>query len=169
MKFLMQWKYQTVNLNNSSLPPAFCTKYLFWAWIYEHTTCINIQCTPHVLYPQIIKLMQWRKRWKNCWCHLSLEDVKRNVESPLWHGPSEIIYISPRKEWKNLLRGGGNKKGQILVTDAFQKEGVSLVTLLSKVRKVRKAQAQLELNLASYAKNNKKGFYRYVRRKRKVK
>ncbi|KAK4821003.1 hypothetical protein QYF61_010734 [Mycteria americana] len=34
---------------------------------------------------------------------------------------------------------------------------------------VRKAKAQLELNLAGNAKNNKKGFYRYVNQKRKVK
>ena len=34
---------------------------------------------------------------------------------------------------------------------------------------IRKAKAQLELNLARDAKNNKKGFYRYVSQKRKVK
>ncbi|KFQ50610.1 hypothetical protein N334_03009, partial [Pelecanus crispus] len=34
---------------------------------------------------------------------------------------------------------------------------------------VRKAKAQLELNLARDVKNNKKGFYRYVNQKRKVK
>jgi len=34
---------------------------------------------------------------------------------------------------------------------------------------VRKAKAQLELNLARDAKNNKKGFYRYVSRKKMVK
>ncbi|KFP11766.1 hypothetical protein Z169_02376, partial [Egretta garzetta] len=34
---------------------------------------------------------------------------------------------------------------------------------------VRKAKAQLELNLARDAKNNKKGFYRYISRKRMVK
>jgi len=34
---------------------------------------------------------------------------------------------------------------------------------------VRKAKAQLELNLARDAKNNKKGFYRYVSQKRKIK
>ncbi|KFZ65688.1 hypothetical protein N338_12981, partial [Podiceps cristatus] len=34
---------------------------------------------------------------------------------------------------------------------------------------VRKAKAQLELNLVRNAKNNKKGFYRYVSQKRKVK
>ncbi|KFV15714.1 hypothetical protein N339_02762, partial [Pterocles gutturalis] len=34
---------------------------------------------------------------------------------------------------------------------------------------VRKAKAQLELNLVKDAKNNKKGFYRYVNQKRKVK
>ena len=34
---------------------------------------------------------------------------------------------------------------------------------------VRKAKAQLKLNLAGGAKNNKKGFYRYVSQKRKVK
>ncbi|KFQ74137.1 hypothetical protein N335_02350, partial [Phaethon lepturus] len=34
---------------------------------------------------------------------------------------------------------------------------------------VRKAKARLELNLARDAKNNKKGFYRYVSQKRKVK
>jgi len=34
---------------------------------------------------------------------------------------------------------------------------------------VRKAKAQLEINLARGAKNNKKGFYRYVSQKRKVK
>ncbi|KFQ63524.1 hypothetical protein N334_07076, partial [Pelecanus crispus] len=34
---------------------------------------------------------------------------------------------------------------------------------------VRKAKAQLELNLAKGAKNNNKGFYRYVSQKRKVK
>ncbi|KAK4816288.1 hypothetical protein QYF61_014586 [Mycteria americana] len=34
---------------------------------------------------------------------------------------------------------------------------------------VRKAKAQLELNLARDAKNNKKGFYRYTNQKRKVK
>ncbi|KAK4825509.1 hypothetical protein QYF61_000022 [Mycteria americana] len=34
---------------------------------------------------------------------------------------------------------------------------------------IRKAKAQLELNLAGDAKNNKKGFYRYVSQKRKVK
>jgi len=34
---------------------------------------------------------------------------------------------------------------------------------------VRKAKAQLELNLARDTKNNKKGFYRYVSQKRKVK
>jgi len=34
---------------------------------------------------------------------------------------------------------------------------------------VRRAKAQLELNLASNAKNNKKGFYRYVNQKRKAK
>ena len=33
----------------------------------------------------------------------------------------------------------------------------------------RRAKAQLELNLARDAKNNKKGFYRHVNRKRKVK
>ncbi|KAK4816568.1 hypothetical protein QYF61_017958 [Mycteria americana] len=35
--------------------------------------------------------------------------------------------------------------------------------------RVRKAKAQLELNLARDAKNNKKGFYRYINQKRKVK
>ena len=34
---------------------------------------------------------------------------------------------------------------------------------------VRKAKAQLELNLARDTKNNKKGFHRYVSQKRKVK
>jgi len=34
---------------------------------------------------------------------------------------------------------------------------------------VRKAKAQLELTLAKEAKNNKKGFYRYVSRKKMVK
>ena len=34
---------------------------------------------------------------------------------------------------------------------------------------VRKAKAQLELNLARDAKNNKKGFYRYINQKRKLK
>jgi len=34
---------------------------------------------------------------------------------------------------------------------------------------VRRAKVQLELNLARDAKNNKKGFYRYVNQKRKVK
>jgi len=34
---------------------------------------------------------------------------------------------------------------------------------------VRRAKAQLELSLARDAKNNKKGFYRYVSQKRKVK
>jgi len=34
---------------------------------------------------------------------------------------------------------------------------------------IRRAKAQLELSLASNAKNKKKGFYRYVRQKRKVK
>jgi len=34
---------------------------------------------------------------------------------------------------------------------------------------VRRAKAQLELNLARDAKNNKKGFYRYVSQKKKVK
>jgi len=32
---------------------------------------------------------------------------------------------------------------------------------------VKKAKAQLELNLASDAKKNKKGFYRYLNQKRK--
>jgi len=35
--------------------------------------------------------------------------------------------------------------------------------------RVRRAKARLELNLARDAKNNKKGFYRYVSQKRKVK
>ena len=34
---------------------------------------------------------------------------------------------------------------------------------------VKKAKAQLELNWARDAKNNKKGFYRYVSQKRKLK
>jgi len=34
---------------------------------------------------------------------------------------------------------------------------------------IRRAKAQLELNLKRNAKNNKKGFYRYVSQKRKVK
>jgi len=34
---------------------------------------------------------------------------------------------------------------------------------------VRRAKAQLELNLARDAKNNKKGFYRSVNQKRKIK
>ncbi|KAK4822101.1 hypothetical protein QYF61_009801 [Mycteria americana] len=34
---------------------------------------------------------------------------------------------------------------------------------------VRKAKAQLELNLVRDAKNNKRGFYRYINQKRKVK
>jgi len=34
---------------------------------------------------------------------------------------------------------------------------------------VRKAKAQLELNITTDAKNNKKDFYRYVSQKRKVK
>jgi len=34
---------------------------------------------------------------------------------------------------------------------------------------VRKAKAKLELNLARNAKSDKKGFYRYVSQKRKVK
>jgi len=34
---------------------------------------------------------------------------------------------------------------------------------------VRRAKAQLELSLARDAKNNKKGFYRYVSQERKVK
>jgi len=34
---------------------------------------------------------------------------------------------------------------------------------------IRKAKVWLELNLARDAKNNKKGFYRYVSQKRKVK
>ena len=34
---------------------------------------------------------------------------------------------------------------------------------------VRRAEASLELNLARDAKNNKKGFYRYVKQKRKLK
>ena len=34
---------------------------------------------------------------------------------------------------------------------------------------VRRAKVRLELNLARDAKNNKKGFYRYVNQKRKAK
>jgi len=34
---------------------------------------------------------------------------------------------------------------------------------------VRKAKAQLELKLAKNAKNNKKGFYRYVNQKSRIK
>jgi len=34
---------------------------------------------------------------------------------------------------------------------------------------VRRAKAQLELNMAKDAKNNKKGFYRYVSQMKKVK
>ena len=35
--------------------------------------------------------------------------------------------------------------------------------------KIRKAKAQMELNLASNVKNNKMGFYRYIGRRRQVK
>jgi len=35
--------------------------------------------------------------------------------------------------------------------------------------RVRRAKVQLELNLARDAKNNTKGFYRYISQKRKVK
>ena len=34
---------------------------------------------------------------------------------------------------------------------------------------VRRAKARMELNLARDSKNNKKGFYRYINQKRKVK
>ena len=44
---------------------------------------------------------------------------------------------------------------------------MTLVSLISYL--TRKAKARLELNLAKDAKNNKKGFYRYVSPKRKAK
>ncbi|KAK4826550.1 hypothetical protein QYF61_010070 [Mycteria americana] len=50
-----------------------------------------------------------------------------------------------------------------------RREAAVRLSALLKTDGVRKAKAQLELNLARDAKNNKKGFYRYVSQKRKVK
>lgn len=114
MKLLMQWKYQTVKLNNSSLPPAFCTQDLRHLEMQTHHTHINLHtghsapAVPSENQPNAVR--KEVKGLAQSWCRLSRKDVKGGMKSPLLQGLSETIYISLRKQWKNLLRGVGKKK-----------------------------------------------------------
>lgn len=136
MKLLMQWKYQTVKLNNSSLPPAFCTQDLRHLEMQTHHTHINLhtghsaRAVPSENQPNAVR--KEVKGLAQSWCHLSWKDVKGGMKSPLLQGLSDTIYTFHLENSERICWGGGEKKGQGLVTAAFQKEGVSPVTLLSK-------------------------------------
>ncbi|KFP99488.1 hypothetical protein N329_04107, partial [Haliaeetus albicilla] len=86
-------------------------------------------------------------------CKKSGKEGKR----PAWMSQDLLVKLKGKKEMHRQW-----KQGQVSWED--YRDATQLCR-----DGVRKAKAQPELNLARDAKNNKKGFYRYVSRKRKVK
>ncbi|KAK4825589.1 hypothetical protein QYF61_000678 [Mycteria americana] len=78
-----------------------------------------------------------------------------NFRKAKFHLFKKLVNGTP---WETAFRDKGAEQSWQIFKDAFHRaDGV------------RKAKVQLELNLARDAKNNNKGFYRYISQKRKVK
>ncbi|KFQ26467.1 hypothetical protein N332_01936, partial [Mesitornis unicolor] len=86
-----------------------------------------------------------------CW------KTSRRGRRPAWLNRELWLELRKKKRVYDLW-----KKGQ-----ASQEEYRATVRLCRE--KIRRAKAQLELNLASAAKDNKKGFYKYIGNKRRTK
>lgn len=103
-----------------------------------------------------LTLVLWAKRWK---------DLHRANVTGLWNIGHEITMITGVIRYtfhqENRICQGEQRewKGPSSVPDVLQKEGTSV--------KVRKAKAQLELNLTRDTKNNR-SFYSYLSRERKT-
>ncbi|PKU48851.1 dynein heavy chain axonemal-like [Limosa lapponica baueri] len=79
-------------------------------------------------------------------------------KTPSWLSQDLLVKLKGKKEMQRQW-----KQGQVSSWEEYR-DAAQLCR-----NGVRKAKVQLELNLATDAKNNKKGFYRYVSQKRKVK
>ncbi|KFQ62882.1 hypothetical protein N334_11525, partial [Pelecanus crispus] len=86
-------------------------------------------------------------------CKKSGKEGKR----PAWLSRDLLVKLKSKRELHRQWKQGQVSWGEYRETAWLCREGV------------RKAQARMELNLARDVRNNKKGFYRYVNQKRKVK
>jgi len=86
-------------------------------------------------------------------CEKSGKEGKR----PTWLSQDLLVKLKGKKEMHRQWKQGQVSWEEYKDTAQQCRSGV------------RKAKVQLELNLTRDAKNNQKGFYRYVRQKRKVK
>ncbi|KAK4816289.1 hypothetical protein QYF61_014587 [Mycteria americana] len=88
---------------------------------------------------------------------LGMRDSPRAARWLLAEEPAEKVDLKSKRELQRQWKQGQVTWEEYRDTARLGRDGV------------RKAKAQLELNLARDAKNNKKGFYRYTNQKRKVK
>ncbi|KFZ48948.1 hypothetical protein N338_11822, partial [Podiceps cristatus] len=86
-------------------------------------------------------------------CKKSGKEGKR----PAWLRREMLVELRRKRDLHRQWKQGQASWGEYRDTARLCRDGV------------RRAKVQLELNLARDAKNNKKGFYRYISRKRKVK
>ncbi|KFQ55696.1 hypothetical protein N334_04196, partial [Pelecanus crispus] len=86
-------------------------------------------------------------------CKKSGKDGKR----PAWLSRDLLVKLKSKRELHRQWKQGQVSWGEYRESASLCREGV------------RKAKARMELNLARDVKNNKKGFYRYINQKRKVK
>ncbi|KFQ61370.1 hypothetical protein N334_04214, partial [Pelecanus crispus] len=86
-------------------------------------------------------------------CKKSGKEGKR----PAWLSQDMLVKLKSKRELPRQWKQGQVSWDEYREAARLCREGV------------RKAKVQLELNLARDVKNNKKGFYRYVNQKRKVK
>ncbi|KFQ62135.1 hypothetical protein N334_11299, partial [Pelecanus crispus] len=86
-------------------------------------------------------------------CKKSGKEGKR----PAWLSQDLLVKLKSKRELHRQWKQGQVSWGEYRETARLCRE------------EVRKAKARMELNLARDVKNNKKGFYRYVNHKRKVK
>ncbi|KAK4818026.1 hypothetical protein QYF61_004150 [Mycteria americana] len=86
-------------------------------------------------------------------CRKSGKEGKR----PAWLNRDLLVKLKSKREMHRQWKQGRETWEEYRDTAQMCRDGV------------RKAKVQLELNLARDAKNNKKGFYRYINQKRKVK
>ncbi|KFQ63342.1 hypothetical protein N334_13791, partial [Pelecanus crispus] len=86
-------------------------------------------------------------------CKKSGKEGKR----PTWLSRDVLVKLKNKRELHRQWKQGQVSWGEYRETTQLCRE------------EVRQAKAQLELNLARDVKNNKKGFYKYINQKRKVK
>ncbi|KAK4820966.1 hypothetical protein QYF61_009211 [Mycteria americana] len=103
----------------------------------------------------IIRTLNFRKAKFQLFkeCRKSGKEGKR----PAWLSQDMLVRLKSKRELHRQWKQGQVTWEEYRDAACLGRDGV------------RKAKAQLELNLARDAKNNKKGFYRYINQKRKVK